>query len=1201
NLRNKVHKGICAVTGHPVDIATGKVFTEITDFELPGPIPLVWERTWYSTSAYNGPLGHGWHHTYDLYLANDPETNGLIIRMADGRNIFFPALLPGEAAYNQQEKLQLTREEGGYVLTGADRLRYRFGEPLGNSTARQPLLRIEDTAGFFIEFQYDGRGFPERIRDSAGRILTVQTDASGRITAISAPHPDHAGGTLTLVQYRYDPNGNLAEALDAQDKPFSYFYQKHLLVQETNRNGLSFYFEYDGADESAWCIRTWGDGGIYDHKLTYQKAEKWTVVENSLGHKTTYYWNDDGLVFKTIDPFGHEQLTRYGDFCQVTAQTDELGSTTFFTYDKAGNQTATQYPDGSTLMMAYDENLLLAVTDQNGGKWQWSYNEAGQLIQRINPLGIATQYSYQNGLLHAVTDALSGVTRLTYDTQHNLIALTTPDGATSRWEYDALGRCTKSTDPKGNAQNRLFNLLGWVERVVEPDGNIRQLDYDAEGNVVRARDQHHDVRFEYKGMNRLKARTEAGTRVEFAYNTEEDLTGIVNEHGYAYRFELDARGDVTTESGFDGLTRRYLRDAAGRVVEVKRPGGLSTRYEYDPMGRVTAVQHSDGSNESYAYRPDGELMEAANQHIGVKFERDPLGRVLREIQGGFVVDSVYDKLGMRTEVRSSLGAHLTFGRDIMGDVEKVSANGAGKPWEATFKRDSLGLETERLLPGGVRSRWERDKLGRPIRQEMFAGGGKPARSRTYTWDVNDRLKQIADDQKGIVKFEHDAFGNLASAQYGDGSFEFRMPDAVGNLFRSKDQKDRKYGPAGQLLEANGTRYEYDPEGNLIKKTEPNGATWHYEWNAAGMLRRVVRPDGDTVTFTYDALGRRISKQYRGKTTRWVWDGNNILHEWIETAPPSPEDTPRPAMTTHAGGLIKIKRRDEQLATAPANAPPQETLAPGKTELFTDYQPTSQPVNQSTNQPVIQSTLTTWVFEPETFAPLAKLSNGMQYSIVTDHLGTPVSMFSDSGERVWDMDLSIYGEVRQLQGWREACPFRYPGQYEDVETGLYYNQLRYFDPINSIYLSQDPIDLLGSLRLYSYVDDPNLWIDPFGLKKCGPKPKPLYKTKLKKSDFKKSDAFHFRTANEALYKRMKKDPKLKAKLEKQYPGIYDHVKPGPRGGIKSTAPPGTTWHHSPDSPGTLELVDRADHKTNHSIYHPDGEGGRAVWGGGSDYR
>jgi RHS repeat-associated protein len=63
-----------------------------------------------------------------------------------------------------------------------------------------------------------------------------------------------------------------------------------------------------------------------------------------------------------------------------------------------------------------------------------------------------------------------------------------------------------------------------------------------------------------------------------------------------------------------------------------------------------------------------------------------------------------------------------------------------------------------------------------------------------------------------------------------------------------------------------------------------------------------------------------------------------------------------------------------------------------------------------------------------------------------------------------------------------CPFRYQGQYEDAETGLYYNRFRYYDPNIGSYLSQDPIGLLGGeFNLYTYVHNPNCWVDSLGLK------------------------------------------------------------------------------------------------------------------------
>ncbi|KGN87738.1 RHS repeat domain-containing protein [Porphyromonas gulae] len=121
---------------------------------------------------------------------------------------------------------------------------------------------------------------------------------------------------------------------------------------------------------------------------------------------------------------------------------------------------------------------------------------------------------------------------------------------------------------------------------------------------------------------------------------------------------------------------------------------------------------------------------------------------------------------------------------------------------------------------------------------------------------------------------------------------YKAPDAIGNLFRTEKRKDRKYGKGGRLLEDRKFAYHYDGEGNLViknrlrpddgdKAPQWQEGDWAYEWQGNGMLRSVKRPDGEMVSFEYDPLGRRISKTYKDKTTRWVWDGNVPLHEWTE--------------------------------------------------------------------------------------------------------------------------------------------------------------------------------------------------------------------------------------------------------------------------------------------------------------------------------
>ena len=63
--------------------------------------------------------------------------------------------------------------------------------------------------------------------------------------------------------------------------------------------------------------------------------------------------------------------------------------------------------------------------------------------------------------------------------------------------------------------------------------------------------------------------------------------------------------------------------------------------------------------------------------------------------------------------------------------------------------------------------------------------------------------------------------------------------------------------------------------------------------------------------------------------------------------------------------------------------------------------------------------------------------------------------------------------------------RLPGQWEDSESGLYYNDFRYYDPQAGRYLSPDPLgrmaEALGSPNAYAYVNNnPLSYIDPWGL-------------------------------------------------------------------------------------------------------------------------
>ena len=314
----------------------------------------------------------------------------------------------------------------------------------------------------------------------------------------------------------------------------------------------------------------------------------------------------------------------------------------------------------------------------------------------------------------------------------------------------------------------------------------------------------------------------------------------------------------------------------------------------------------------------------------------------------------------------------------------------------------------------------------------------------YQWGVDYRLYDIIDHayKDRDTSFEYDDRGYLVRAIYDHKEEQFRTPDKLGNLYETKDKKDRKYKNS-QLQQDRTYYYHYDVEGNLIFKEhikdvgyrpvfsggelrdlgiqpKSTGKGILYTWNANGSLRSVTDLQGTTYRFRYDAFGRRLEKRRMSSTFRFVWDGNVLLHETF--------------------------KKDNSENTE----------------------------------------LTTWVFEG--FVPTAKLVNGKAYSIISDHLGTPILAVNSDGMEVWNRQLDIYGRVRKEYKHSSLgdevfpfVPFLYQGQYYDFETNLAYNRYRYYSPETGAYISQDPIGLAGgNPTLYGYVKDSNWWVDVFGL-------------------------------------------------------------------------------------------------------------------------
>ena len=106
--------------------------------------------------------------------------------------------------------------------------------------------------------------------------------------------------------------------------------------------------------------------------------------------------------------------------------------------------------------------------------------------------------------------------------------------------------------------------------------------------------------------------------------------------------------------------------------------------------------------------------------------------------------------------------------------------------------------------------------------------------------------------------------------------------------------------------------------------------------------------------------------------------------------------------------------------------------------------------------------------------------GNTYYVFADNLGSPRSLVQAStNAEVWRWDSDPFGNA--VPSGQVTYNMRFPGQIADIETSLFQNGFRDYDPLAGRYIQSDPIGLNGGLSRYAYVGgNPLSYIDPYGL-------------------------------------------------------------------------------------------------------------------------
>lgn len=1131
--------GSVLTAGEPVSVANGEYLETWCDFVVPGT--LTFDGSRYMglklalPSDYISPLGPCQVSMFDEVFSN-PKSGQLVFHNADGKVILFDRpfnFLPStNSAYPNLELKapwlkQLTLKEGRIT---------RHFRQYDDKIYR--LEKITDLNGFDLLLSRNDDGWLERADGPDGLLLLFNNDENGQRLSITLVGTD--GTELQLARYKYDQKGRMvsADCDYGMSVRYSWHHDADLLSSWHNVTRQSeTHFTYDAEGR---VIHTRTNGIWNDDRFRYQDGETIYVPGGNEGSAQRFRYDENENITEEIDPLGGTVAHSYSRAGFRTTTTDANGNTDRTKYDQRGNVAEQTDAEGRTTTFIWgDDSELHLVIDGAGNRKSFEHDTYSNVIAETDAEGNVTRL-VRDDLGHVVEThfANGAVERRTWDKHNRLETITDDKANTTRFEYDAFNRLIATISPNGSVTRQGYREgaggFDTVSEMVRPDGVRVARSFDGQGQLASVTDGEGRLwTYRYGAFGVLKAIVDPkGGEIKLGTDIEGRVNTVTNAAGRVYSYERDAAGRVILEEDFDGRAWRYGRDPAGQVTETIKPDGAKLRYAYDKSGLIKRIETFTAKDEPedvtrFWYDGRGLLTGAENKAALVKFERDRNGRIIGETLNGKRIKSKRDAMGNRIlrEITGLGGSVVDYVCDPLGAVERMVAGDR----EFTFKRDSLGRETERRMggfnllqrfdaagqltaqaagpavannldvsrlgwtipsssgprsarakPGQIRRLYEYDRAFAPIRIDDSSWG-----KRQFTYDDNGQLTD-ADAAFGSERYQYDEARNVVGASSSISSEPVATPygrefdETFGSIIPAPKPSGWQTSASGVVQIARGPKGEriqlkHDDCGRLIeRRIERDGfrpQRLRYRWDVYDRLVGVTTLEGEEWLFRYDPFGRRISKVRRfaeqeRHSAALRWRGL-VKDDGVPIATRSQADETDAENTVPTVGTAYLWDGDHMVAEAPL-----------RLDGHIDW-------DEATH----------WHFEENSHRLLAKqLPSGEMLAIVCDHLGTPKEMFDQQGDLIWAADHHVWGTIRTTRTYgalaaapkhqREAdelfCPWRFPGQYEDAETGLYYNRHRHYDPLTGQYASPDPIGLAGGDRPQGYVANPSISVDVLGL-------------------------------------------------------------------------------------------------------------------------
>ncbi|MCU6795127.1 S8 family serine peptidase [Paenibacillus sp. WQ 127069] len=643
--------------------------------------------------------------------------------------------------------------------------------------------------------------------------------------------------------------------------------------------------EYDRYDQLK--ERTYADGSkakyTYDHmgRLTTSTA---VPAQNPSATRMTTFAYDDGQrkITKTL-PDGEQGITQYTPFGQVEKQwrqptgsapklvlsnvMDSTGhlikethpygdatSKTQYTYgangalqtttDAEGNQTKYYYANTSTAANGtsqYPQATVKVVEPDD--KESWSYQDRGgrtlKSVENTPTKTRSTQLTY-TPLGKVAQQQVTGqgetqTTRYGYDAIGNLIYLKDQLNQEFMYQYNRLGKLTKSSINGSVQKQQTYNELGWLLSKTNAGGGKESYRYKktglAETYVDKAGQTYTYTYTDYNEPSRTSINNPSGTEIYWKQNgydgTTRLLTSITSIEGESLNYHYDAwkRMDQQTIAG---RPYQLAYDGKDRLETLTYPDQQKVTYGYDKLNRINSVDYAGMGKVVPSY--------TVQSNVNTYNLSYPSGLSQEKKTDGFK-----ELVSQKQTQGGNPTWNETFEYDGFGNIKKLTRNGAN----SGFEYDGLNRIRQETVASGT-NKYTYDDKGNRLTMETSNAPGTAEETQDFTYNAVNELKS----------FTNNAGTTASYSYYGDG---LRATKNVnGNLTRYVYLN----GKVIEELDASGNVKARNIWGNelLWRQDNTTAKSGYYFYNGHGDVVAIKDAAGNNInTYDYDIWGNVLSK------------------------------------------------------------------------------------------------------------------------------------------------------------------------------------------------------------------------------------------------------------------------------------------------------------------------------------------------------